>query len=92
VVRLLVRGNPPADVRSEALFFRVVRAAFSQRRKTLANALAAGFAGLSKPEAEAAVAAAGFDKRVRGEALDIPGFAALSNYLADRKHMQVRGE
>jgi len=90
VVHLRIRGAHPAEVHSEALFFRVVRAAFSQRRKTLANALAAGLAGLSKPEAEAAVAAAGFDKRVRGETLGIPGFAALSNYLVERKFMQVR--
>lgn len=92
VMRLRRRSGPPADVRSEAFFFRVVRAAFAQRRKTLPNALAAGLPGLTKPEAEAAVAAVGFDTRVRGETLGIPGFAALSNYLADRKNMQVRSD
>lgn len=92
VVRLCRRSTPPADVRSEAFFFRVVRAAFAQRRKTLVNALAAGINGLSKPEAETAVAAAGFDTRVRGETLGISGFAALSNYLADGKNLQVLGD
>ena len=81
VVRLRMRSAPPADVQDEALLFAVVRAAFSQRRKTLVNALAAGVPGCDKARAAAAVAACGFDARVRGETLDLAQFAALSNAL-----------
>jgi 16S rRNA (adenine1518-N6/adenine1519-N6)-dimethyltransferase len=80
VVQLRRRLSPPAEIRSESFFFRVVRAAFGQRRKTLANALSAGLS-VPKPEAEAAIAALGLDARIRGEALDIALFAALSNLL-----------
>ena len=58
--------------RMKQLLFAVVRAAFSQRRKTLINALAAGVPGCDKARAAAAVAACGFDARVRGETLE-PG-------------------
>ena len=81
VVRLRMRSAPPADVQDEALLFAVVRAAFSQRRKTLINALAAGVPGCDKARAAAAVAACGFDARVRGETLEPAQFAALSNAL-----------
>ena len=57
-----MRSAPPADVQDEALLFAVVRAAFSQRRKTLINALAAGVPGCDKARAAAAVAACGFDE------------------------------
>jgi 16S rRNA (adenine1518-N6/adenine1519-N6)-dimethyltransferase len=80
VVRLCRGESSPAEVCSEAFFFRVVRAAFGQRRKTLVNALSAGLA-IPKPEAEAAVAALGLDTRIRGETLDIASFAALANLL-----------
>ena len=65
VVRLRMRSAPPADVQDEALLFAIVRAAFSQRRKTLINALAAGVPGCDKARAAAAVAACGLDARVR---------------------------
>jgi 16S rRNA (adenine1518-N6/adenine1519-N6)-dimethyltransferase len=85
VLRLKRRTAPPCGVRSEAYFFRVVRAAFGQRRKTLPNALSAGLPGLSKREAEAAVSSLGMDLRIRGEQLGIPAFAALSDVLFERQ-------
>ena len=63
------------------LFPRCVRAAFAQRRKTLCNALCAGF-GLKREDAESAVSAAGLDLRVRGEALGVGEFARLTEALA----------
>jgi len=81
VLRLTRRETPPAAVRSEALFFRVVRAAFNQRRKTLVNALQSGLGGYAKEELLEAVTDCGLDERVRGEALDIPAFARLSDRL-----------
>lgn len=81
VVRLRVRETKPAAVADEKLFFAVVRAAFNQRRKTLVNALGSGLAGFDKETVAAAVTRCGFDSRIRGEALDIAGFAAIANAL-----------
>ena len=82
VIRLRRRGAPPADVPDEGFFFRVVRAAFAQRRKTLVNALSAGLA-LPKAAVEATVCGVGLDPRVRGEELGISAFAALAARLRD---------
>lgn len=77
VIRLDKRGAPPAHVENEAFFFKVVRAAFSQRRKTLVNALSAGL-GRPKNMVENAVKAAGLDIMARGETLSIQNFAELT--------------
>jgi 16S rRNA (adenine1518-N6/adenine1519-N6)-dimethyltransferase len=69
------RREPPAEVPREAVFA-VVDAAFAQRRKTLRTALA-GWAGGADRAAEA-VAAAGLDPAVRGEALTVGEFAAVA--------------
>jgi len=86
VIRLRRREAPPVQVRDEELLFRVIRAAFNQRRKTLVNALSSGIGGLSKEQAERALANCGFDTKIRGEVLDIVGFAKISdeigNYLS----------
>lgn len=81
VLRLKRRAGPPAPVRDEALLFRVIRAAFLQRRKTLPNALAAGL-GVSREQAERAVQNAGFDTRIRGENVDVVGFATITDELS----------
>ena len=86
VIRLKRREAPPVQVRDEELLFRVIRAAFNQRRKTLVNALSSGIGGMSKEQAERALANCGFDTKIRGEVLDIVGFAKISdeigNYLS----------
>ena len=79
VVRLAMRRTPPAEV-DEGAFFRVVRAAFNQRRKTLINALE-GVCG--RERAAKALAACGLDSRVRGEALTLAQFAALANEIGN---------
>ncbi len=81
VICLKPRREPPVAVESEALFFRVVRTAFAQRRKTLLNALASGFGTLSKEQLHEIITGCGFDSRIRGEALDIPAFAQLANSM-----------
>lgn len=78
VVRMTMRKTPPAEVDEKALF-RVIRAAFNMRRKTLVNALD-GVCG--KEKARAAIAECGFAETVRGEALSFAEFAALTNALA----------
>ncbi|HEY8517759.1 MAG TPA: 16S rRNA (adenine(1518)-N(6)/adenine(1519)-N(6))-dimethyltransferase RsmA [Candidatus Binatia bacterium] len=79
VVRLDVVTTPRAAVIDEALFRRVVRAAFAQRRKTLRNALTAGF---GSAVADAMLAAAEIDPRRRAETLSLDEFALLTSAAA----------
>lgn len=84
VIRLTRRAEPPLPVKDEALLFRVIRAAFNQRRKTLVNALSSGL-GLGKDGLERILTELGLDPRVRGETLDLRVFAAVSDkILADK--------
>ena len=82
VIKLDMRNTPPVEVCDEKLFFRVVRAAFAQRRKTLSNALSSGFPELDKQRLVGAIVSCGFDERVRGETLSTADFAALTNAVA----------
>lgn len=77
VVRLSMRPEPPVDTDEKSLF-RLIRAAFNMRRKTLVNALE-GVCG--KEKARAAVIACGFSETVRGEALTLTDFAAINDTL-----------
>lgn len=82
ILRFNVRAQPAVAVADEALFFALVRAAFGQRRKTLANALAgAGFA-LGRPLPDL-LRAAGIDPQRRGETLSLEEFASLANRLCE---------
>ena len=81
VVCLKTRTQPPEQIDEEALFFRTVRAAFAMRRKTLLNCLSAGFPQKSKAELTEILQSVGISPNARGETLDIPAFAALSNAL-----------
>ena len=76
-----MRETPAVAVREEKLFFRVVRAAFGQRRKTLANALKGG--GFPKEQVRDAMERAGIDPLRRGETLSLAEFAALADAFAD---------
>ena len=77
VIRCGVRKEPPVTVIEEKAFFRVVRAAFAQRRKTFANTLAAG--GLSKELISFILAQTGIDGQRRGETLSLEEFASVAN-------------
>lgn len=83
VIRLKTRSAPPVEVKDKALFFRVVRAAFGMRRKTLTNALSANFNELNKADIENLLTACGFDPKIRGEVLSIGDFAAISDAIFD---------
>lgn len=76
--------DPPHPARDESFLFRVVRAAFGQRRKTLRNALSGGDLGLSASEAKAGLEAAGIDPTRRAETVGVAEFVALSHALPDR--------
>lgn len=82
VIRMTRREKPPADVRDEKLMFSIVRAAFNQRRKTLANAVSSNVPGIDKARAEEALAACGLDPMARGETLSAAQFAAFSDALS----------
>lgn len=81
VLKLTMQTSPPCPIPDEKLFFRVVKASFAQRRKTLVNALSSGFGEFSKAQLSCAIEAAGFSPTVRGETLDIPAFAAITEKL-----------
>jgi len=81
VIRLKQRSEKPAQVIDEKLMFRIIRAAFNQRRKTLVNAVSASFGELSKEQIADAMENAGIDIKVRGEVLDIGQFAKITNEI-----------
>lgn len=81
VLRMVPYQQPPVQVRDEALLFRTVKAAFALRRKTLVNALAAGFP-LDKAQLCRALSDCGLSETIRGEALSLAQFAALSDRLS----------
>ena len=83
VLKLTIRKEPVCEIKSETMFFKVVRAAFAQRRKTLLNALSSGLSQFDKPALAAVIEDCGFAPTVRGETLDIPGFAAIANALTE---------
>ena len=83
VVRIKLHKDKPYAPKNEEIFFRTIRAAFGQRRKTLPNALAAGFGELTRPAITEAVTAAGLDVNIRGERLTMPEFVTLSDKLTE---------
>ena len=82
VIQLRIRKEPPVDVHDEALFFRVIRAAFAQRRKTAVNSIS-NTLHMSKQQVTDAFEQAGVRANSRAEALTLPEFAAVVNQLAD---------
>lgn len=84
VIRLRIRRTPPVEVAEEPFFFRVVRAAFAQRRKTAVNSIA-NTLGRSKQAVAAAFDAAGVPQNARAEALTLEDFAALTAGLLQEK-------
>lgn len=77
VIACHVQDAPTVQPTDEKLFFRLVRAAFMQRRKTLLNALTG--AGLSKEMSRAGLLAVGIAENMRGEQLSLADFARLSD-------------
>lgn len=81
VVRLHMLERPPVAVADEKQFFRVVRAAFATRRKTLPNALAVGGFTMPKSEITALLESLSIDPMRRGETLSLQEFAAISHKI-----------
>lgn len=80
VVRFHLRGAPPCPIEDEDWFFRVVRSSFAQRRKTMVNGLSSGL-GLPKEQITETLTSLGLRPDLRGETLDIAGFASVANAL-----------
>ena len=82
VIRLDRYENPPVKVNDEKLMFKIIRASFNQRRKTLANGLKnSPEINFTKEEIEEAIESLNKGASVRGEALTLEEFAALTNYF-----------
>ena len=81
VIRLDVRKEPPV-ITDEEKFFRVVKAAFSQRRKVISNSLSSGLK-MSKDEINEVLAAANVPSNARAEKLSLDDFAAIAGNLRD---------
>lgn len=81
VISLLIRKRPLCNVKNEKLMMKMVKAAFNQRRKTLYNALSNAYPDLGRENIQRAIEKIGLSQTVRGEALSLEQFAALSNEL-----------
>ena len=82
VIRLTRHETVPVDVLDEKMMFRIIRASFNQRRKTLANGLNnAPDIPLSKEQIQESITALGVPVNIRGEALTLEQFAKLSNIM-----------
>lgn len=87
VIRLVRHENVPVDVKDESLMFKIIRASFNQRRKTLANGLSnSSEIHLSKEVITTSIEKLGRGPSIRGEALTLSEFAELSNIIYEEIH------
>jgi len=87
VIKLTRYEKPPVDVKDEGLMFRLIRASFNQRRKTLVNGIRnSGDFSLSKDEIEDVFNRCDLPLNIRGEALTLEQFAMLANCIYDEKN------
>lgn len=85
VIRLTRHEKPPVEVEDEKLMFRIIRASFNQRRKTLANGLNnSPEIHLPKEVIQESIVSFGVPENIRGEALSLEQFAKLSNEIGQR--------
>ncbi|MBH1941908.1 16S rRNA (adenine(1518)-N(6)/adenine(1519)-N(6))-dimethyltransferase RsmA [Mobilitalea sibirica] len=84
VIRLLLHQDPPIIVKDEVLMFRLIRASFNQRRKTLVNGLNnSPDLSFNKEVIMEALHSLGLSEKIRGEALSLNQFASLANRLSE---------
>ena len=81
VIRLERFKTPPVDVKNEHLMFKIIRASFNQRRKTMLNSVGNSGIGITKEALTNALETMGLPLTIRGEALTLEQFAELSNLL-----------
>ena len=84
VIRLRRYQDPPVKVKDEKLMFRLIRASFEQRRKTLMNGIGnASIDGITKERVKDALISMGLDENIRGERLSLGEFARLADILSE---------
>ena len=84
VIQLTRYEKPPVEVKDEHLMFRLIRASFNQRRKTMTNSVGnSPEMSVSKEQMAAALEKCGLSATVRGEALTLAQFAELANVLSE---------
>ena len=87
VIKLTRHKEMPVEVQDEKLMFRLIRASFNQRRKTLSNSLKnSQELDYTKEQVEQCIQAAGLPKNIRGEALTLEQFAMLANCISEEKN------
>ncbi len=87
VINLKIRRKPPVSISDEEFFFKLVRACFAQRRKTLLNTVS-NTMGIDKAVLKAAIEEAGLTESVRGETLCMQALAELCEKI--KKHLQMQ--
>lgn len=85
VIRLTRFEQPPVEVQDEEMLFRIIRASFNQRRKTLTNSLVNGGIPVSKEELLDCLEQMELSPTIRGEALTLEQFACLTDYIVRKK-------
>lgn len=85
VIRLSRYTDPPIQVNNPDHMFKVIRASFNQRRKTLANALTNGGIGVTRDQVTDCLEKMGLDVNIRGEKLTLEQFAKISDLLCVKK-------
>lgn len=84
VIKLTLHQEPIVDIQNEAQLLKIIKAAFSQRRKTLLNTLASnGNLGVSKEDIKNILEETGIGPNTRGETLSLEDYANLSNFIDD---------
>ena len=87
VIRFDLFDTPPVSPIDKTTLFDVIKAAFSQRRKTLANSLNSYFGNeITKSQISEIIKKAGFDETIRGEELDIYGFSKIADLIYTTKN------
>lgn len=82
IIRLDILKEPPVKVKDKALYFKLVKASFGQRRKTLVNGLAnSGFLQINKEQIKEVLESMGLKDNIRGEVLSVQQFGELANLL-----------
>ena len=81
VIKLERYQKPPVEVLDEHLMFKIIRASFNQRRKTMLNSVGNSGIGITKEALTNALETMGLPLTIRGEALTLEQFAQLSNLL-----------
>ncbi len=83
VIKLTLRKEPPVEVKSKGVMFKIIKSAFMQRRKTLLNALTNTKVFMSKEEGIKILNELGLDENIRAEKLTLKNFAEITNKILE---------